>query len=421
MQRLKKLETNKSALVQDMSALKILESINWDFSHNTLLSPTDLKPFNCRKYHWYPGTFIPQIPFTLIEVLSLPGATVFDPFSGIGTTFFQALSLERSPIASEICTVAVNICKSMLLLFDPKINLNKLREDIQNIVFEYDYDQDYSKSVSAEIHMEKLRPWYEKETFNKLSFLFNKEFESESLYMRSAMRIVISSLLKTVCSQDRGWGCIADNMLPKAEQIKERDVFGNFKKSLNMLLNDIASHKETLEPSYYTFYDEFIKKQSIFHCDIRNANCVTKESIDIVITSPPYANMIDYVTSQRLSYYYMGISIPDDSIIEIGARNRRKRKDTLSRYIDDMKVVNKLIADSLKIGGYACYIMPLFNSDNAKNQDRKIVMENILSSIEDLGLLPVSEFDRVLSNKRRDHNSKWTSLEQEKIYIYRKA
>ena len=52
------------------------KSINWDFSHNTLVSAQDVAPFNCRKYHWFPGTFIPQIPFTLIEVLSLPDAMV---------------------------------------------------------------------------------------------------------------------------------------------------------------------------------------------------------------------------------------------------------------------------------------------------------------------------------------------------------
>lgn len=421
MQSLKKLETDETALVRDNSALKILESINWDFSHNTLVSPNDIVPFNCRKYHWYPGTFIPQIPFTLIEVLSLPNATVFDPFSGIGTTFFQALSLMRIPIGVEICTVAVNLCKSMLLLFDPKINLIDMKEDIQNSIGEYVTNIDYSKKVLSNIQIEKLRPWYEQETFNRLCFLFCKEEEAESPYIQGTMRIVISSILKSVCNQDRGWGCIADNMLPKADQIKQRDVFGNFRKSLNVLFNDLFLHKKTHDCDYQAFYDAFSKQESIFHCDVRKAGFIKKASVDLVITSPPYANMIDYATSQRLSYYYMGASIPEDSGIEIGARNKRKRKDALARYVEDMQEVNKLISDSLKTSGYACYIMPSFNTDNVKNHDRKKVIDSIMASMEGIGLKLVAEFDRVVSNKRRDHNSKWTSLEQEKIYIYRKA
>ncbi len=421
MQRSKKFKINNSALVKDTPVLKILENINWDFSHNTLVSPADIVPFNCRKYHWFPGTFIPQIPFTLIEVLSLPNATIFDPFSGIGTTFFQALSLLRRPIGVEICTVAVNICKNMLLLFDPRLDLSNLKEEILNGLSDYKDNIDYSNMDLGEIQVEKLRPWYERETFNRLCFLFDKEQKAESLYFRGAMKIVISSILKSVCDQDRGWGCIADNMLPKENQIKTRDVFGNFRKSINILFNDLTLHKQTLGMEYESFYDSVLQQESIFYGDVRKADFIENNSVDLVITSPPYPNMIDYVTSQRLSYYYIGASIHDDSGIEIGARHRRKRKDTLEKYIDDMKSVNKLVSAKLKPGGYACYIMPSFNTDNTKNCDRKKVTDNIMSSIEELGLKLVCEFDRIVSSKRRDHNSKWTSLEQEKIYIYRKA
>ena len=55
---------------------------------------------------------------------------------------------------------------------------------------------------------------------------------------------------------------------------------------------------------------------------------VPDNSVDLVITSPPYPNMTDYVTSQRLSYYFLGLGLADksrlkDLDLEIGPRIRR--------------------------------------------------------------------------------------------------
>jgi|GEM_PF-1153173 len=423
--------TSEKALVSDISALSVLQNINWDFSHKAIVSPNETGPFNCRKYHSFPGTFIPEIPFTLIEVLSLPEATIFDPFSGIGTTYFQALTLNRIPLVTEICTVAFNISKSMYVLFNPKINLDYLRIQLFAAIGRYDETTDYSNALSdSSININKLRPWYDQESFNKICFLCSIYCDDESLEIRALCMIVISSILKTVSSQDRGWGCVADNMLPTSEQIEKtkekiskqnRDVFSVFKKSANILVNDLLSHKRLAEPNYKNLYSMIENKQTIFQSDIREANFIQDHTVDMIITSPPYPNMIDYVTSQRLSYYFLGADIPLDTKREIGARNRRKRKDSLDKYVQDMNIANKVMIDKLKIGGYACFVMPAFNEDNKKNLERKIIMETIMSKFEELGLSLIFEFTRCVSNKRRDHNSKWTSLEQEKILIYKKG
>lgn len=70
-----------------------LHNINWNFDFNIDYSSDSIYPFDCRKHFSYPATFIPEIPFTLIEVLSQKGDIILDPFGGIGTTFVQALML----------------------------------------------------------------------------------------------------------------------------------------------------------------------------------------------------------------------------------------------------------------------------------------------------------------------------------------
>lgn len=49
---------------------KKLNSINWNFDFTIDYGGDTLHPFNCRKYYSYPATFIPEIPYALIEILS---------------------------------------------------------------------------------------------------------------------------------------------------------------------------------------------------------------------------------------------------------------------------------------------------------------------------------------------------------------
>src|SRR4051812_21535938 len=50
----------------------------------------------------YRACFKPQLPRFFIERLTVPGATVYDPFSGRGTTALEAALLGRIPIACDV-------------------------------------------------------------------------------------------------------------------------------------------------------------------------------------------------------------------------------------------------------------------------------------------------------------------------------
>ena len=65
--------------------------------------------------------------------------------------------------------------------------------------------------------------------------------------------------------------------------------------------------------------------------------------------------------------------------------------------------------------------MPLFNSDNEKNIDRKQTIQKVMAKLEDeLGMIKEMEIERVVPSLRRTHNSKWTTLKKEMICIYQK-
>ena len=71
-----------------------LSSRDWSFTDDdTRYLTHDLHPF--------PAKFIPQIPASLIEQLSMPGDVVLDPFGGSATTAVEAVRLGRRAVSFD--------------------------------------------------------------------------------------------------------------------------------------------------------------------------------------------------------------------------------------------------------------------------------------------------------------------------------
>ena len=409
-------------LVNNISEVEIvLKNINWDFYPKPLASKKDKKIFNCRKYHWYPATYIPDIPYTLIELLTKPGAKIFDPFVGIGTTYFQALLLNRIPVGVDICSFSTEFIKLLFSLFNPDADLIKVTQKIKNKVEEYNTDIDYRKKINEinfNEYIKELQKWYTRKNFNALCFLFFLERIAKDKFIKAALKLTISSILSNVSNQDRGWGCIADNVLPKSHQIRHVNVINIFLKALSKLTNYIEAFKRSLD--YKEAYRRTAKNKTIFHSNMIEFTELSENSIDFVLTSPPYPNMVDYVTSQRLSYYYFGYDIVADKRNEIGARHIRKRRNSLDNYLLNMNIANKIVSKTIKKDGLLCYIMPSFNTKNKNNVRRKSIVQNVISKLEEFSLTKEMELTRSIPSLKRSHNSKWATLEKEKIYIFRK-
>lgn len=418
----KKLEQGLPAVTPVDRASFILANINWNFSTPFSVGRSGLQFFDCRKYHWYPATFIPEIPYTLIEVLTSPGAVVYDPFAGIGTTLFQALLLGRCPIGSEICTVSVYLMKSFWTLLDPRTNLVQVVSDLRDIETSYDADIDYCRRLTrSEVLVDRLRPWFNPEPFNQLMYLRTHEDKLRSSAAKAAMRIALSATLKAVCAQDEGWGCIADNVLPKPPQLrKPRHALERFRRNINLLLRDIGLMQARLPELAKDFQRAHCVDDQIKRFDVRDGEFPENESVDLVVTSPPYPNMTDYSTSQRLSYYLLGKDPGQDLPEELGARRRRFTPGAIENYRTGMRRALEVICRKLKPGGYICLVMPKFNADNHNNTVRKQVVQECLGFLYTNGCTLEQELSRILPKRRRHHNQKWISLEKESIHVFRK-
>lgn len=388
-----------------------LNSVNWNFDFNINYSTESLYPFDCRKHYSYPATFIPEIPYTLIEILSNKGDIVLDPFGGIGTTFIQALLLERFPFSCDINPVATNVCEKIYDLLNPSLEHSDIKQQLIGLCADYDENYDYKNNIS-ELQKE-LIGWYETQTFNKLCYLIHCHNNVENDFLKGILKYIISSILTTLSSQNKGWAYIADNVKPKMDEYKEKDVFEIYRSRVNVLFDDIRIHLQNTSSSFVEFYEKTLTEDRIFNTSVLNTPIT---EVDLIITSPPYPRMIDYVKSQRMSLGFLNKTFNEYVSQEIGARCRRSRKGTLEEYEDSMKHINCHLGKILKNNGFLCLILPEY----AESDDRKKVIDQMVLSYEQYGLKLVQNFQRYIPSNRRTISIQWASLINEKIYVFRK-
>ena len=89
--------------------------------------------------------------------------------------------------------------------------------------------------------------------------------------------------------------------------------------------------------------------------DARNLS-LEDNSIDAIITSPPYSFAIDYAENDRPQLEYLGYNVSELKDEMIGLKGKT-RKEKLANYFDDMNKVLSEMSRVLKIGKYAVIII----------------------------------------------------------------
>lgn len=105
------------------------------------------------------------------------------------------------------------------------------------------------------------------------------------------------------------------------------DVFHNFEKSCKKLLNCFEKNKKS----------EIVK---VYKGDARNLRPIEDNSIDGIITSPPYLNALEYMRGHKLSLVWLGYSIGDLSLIRSCSVGSEKGPDD-EKDVDIAKIITR--------------------------------------------------------------------------------
>lgn len=291
-------------------------------------------------YHPFPAKFIPHIPQILIQQFSKSGDLVFDPFCGSGTTLVESTLLGRSSIGTDINPISVlaSKVKTTPLTSDEIMTI----EECVTALKKSNLKADYSKHI-PEFHGRDH--WFMTHVQNELAMLrstitiLTKPESNTRLFLDLAF----SSIVNLVSNQDSDTRYAA----------VEKDV--PIGKPTQLLIKRTEMMLERMK--------DFVTKAEDVTVDVRLTDSrqlgfIEDASIDLLVTSPPYANTYDYYLYHKHRMNWLGLNWREAMHDEIGSRNKHSsKKEEIDLYVSDMQQSFVHFARILKPGAYAIFII----------------------------------------------------------------
>ena len=254
--------------------------------------------------HPYPVKFPPQIPNNILLKFANDGDVVLDPFCGSGTTLVEARLLGYNSIG-----VDVNGLSTLL----SKVKATPLSsEEIEQSVHFINCIEDNRELWSIDrpsIHVkqiEGLDHWFQFNVAEELTFLLDRINTIDNGNVRDFLRIVVSSIIVKVSNQESDTRFAASNK--NIPDLFTFDLFITRSKKYLKLIQEFSrkiNKKSTL---------------TLYNADSRNLAMLESESIDLIITSPPYANTYDYYLYHKFRKRWLDIDVKFAQNNEIGSR-----------------------------------------------------------------------------------------------------
>jgi DNA modification methylase len=279
--------TRQTTLDAPSGKITDLEDIDWTFEG------VDTQ-YLTHGIHSYPARMIPQIPSRLLDYYKSEGVisegdTVYDPFSGSGTTAVEArlhgLNAEANDVNPLACLLSlaksvpldlneVNTAREDLLdsLAD---ELREIRQASDNGTFDFEEEPAVRDGWFPEPQLQEL--WQIRQRIDDVEADYGKQ-------IGRFFRITLSGITREVSYQRNGE--YKRYRLPEEKREEhDPDVFALFQSQLNQNIKRMRNYSEQVDHSLTT---------SVHYADSRtattNETTVEKNSADIVITSPPYGD-----------------------------------------------------------------------------------------------------------------------------------
>ena len=312
--------------------------------------------------HWiypYKGKFHPQMIRALLNIIRLEqGDTVLDPFIGSGTTGVEAQLLGINCIGIDI---------SPLCVLQSKV-----------------------KTESIEVFQEII-DWKEEITRRIKPSLFNTEGRT----LNDAINSIKNEKVKNFYNMAK-LVAISDNTR------RGREFSNAFLKNLELMIFSVKDYLEIVKKLNLRLGRVEIKSGDSRALPLNN------ESIDGIITSPPYSIALDYVSNDAHALEELGYDLSQIREEFIGVRGKGKTRIDL--YNEDMKKSFDEMFRVLKPKKYAVIVI---GNATYLGQEVKTV-EFTINYAEKIGFKLVKNIDKIIYGL-------YNVMQKENILIFQKV
>ena len=377
-----------------------LQKINWDFSDFN----SSKYPYDLNSIPWYPATFISPIPRLLVASLSNQKDIVLDPFGGKGTTAMETLLQDRIPLYCDLNPFISENTEGLFAAIEyvlyKEVELENEEEKIHSIIV----TQNEAEIVLKEYHIDsEVYKWFHKNTVCSLLSIVKLIHISEnesSKRIELIRKLAFSSILKSASSQTGHFTYVTDNCKPST--LKEKDAIQLYLEKIRQIIKAAQEFIDQYELSFpYSDLRIGLNKRKIITGNAKDLDWIPNDSVDLVVTSPPYLCSQDYIKTMRLMNMFFDNShaFYIDVKQEIGARAQRRGKSEIvvPKFYYDMEIVFRNINRVLKKDKFFALVVGQGKSKITSGYDIVTDLKNIL--INNYCFKLVFEKERQIGNR----------------------
>jgi site-specific DNA-methyltransferase (cytosine-N4-specific) len=293
--------------------------------------------------HPYPAKFPPQLPKMILAQFGKKGQTVLDPFCGSGTTLVEANLHGLNAIGVDVNGLSTLLSRvkatplneqqqdSIISFIDSIKNQRQVWELIERPTFEIKDIKD-------------VKHWFQNNVAEELTYILQQIAHLTDTKVKDFLKIVLSSIIVRVSNQDSDTRYAAT----------KKDVKDYF--TIDLFIIRVLDYlKKMIEFSTLVTNDITL---DVFNADSRDLSFIKPESIDLIITSPPYANTYDYYLYHKFRKRWLDLDVKFAQNNEIGSRREYSSlKKNPTKWNEDLKKCFLEMNKVLKKGGLAFVVI----------------------------------------------------------------
>lgn len=275
---------------------------------------------------------------SIVKEMDRDDIVCLEPFSGSGTTTLELQNLGIPCYAFEVNPL-------MYLISRVKLETGYT---IERVDYWYNYIKNQRTQQKVELKTE-FATLYQKEGKKKWNYNVGVglaveklrlviESISEEIY-KELFKVALAAILLDVSNLYRNGKCLSYKKNWQDREIAEDDVFAKFD---NKVIHELRVDIEDIENRV-----DINNKEKLYNLDCRIgiASKIKNNSIDLVITSPPYLNSRDYTDTYMLELKTLGFTKTNEDIKEL--REKTLRSHVQIKWDDASNINNELLNTTL--------------------------------------------------------------------------
>lgn len=292
-------------------------------------------------HRWYPFVegYSKEFIQSIVKEMGERKIVCLEPFSGSGTTALElqnngieCFSFEVNPLMYLVARVKLENSYVVESVNEWLEFIVRYRETIETIDLKSDFKTLYQSD-------DKEKWNYNTEVAKAVQKLYYAIKSIDNEIYCELFTVALASILLDVSNLYRNGKCLSYKKDWKERELTETEVFEKFdQKVRNELVIDIQKHLH---------YSKINNKRKLFNIDSRIGidEKIADDSIDLVITSPPYLNSRDYTDTYMLELKTLGFAQNNEDIRHL--REQTLRSHVQIKWEDMTSIDNRYLKNTL--------------------------------------------------------------------------